>query len=41
LNNKKKRGRREVENEYDPTEVTGSKAPLSTMIDEGPDDERG
>jgi hypothetical protein len=31
----------EVENECDPTEVTGSKAPLLTMIDEGLDDKGG
>jgi hypothetical protein len=35
------KGRREVENECDPTEVTGSKAPLPTMIDEGLDDKGG
>jgi hypothetical protein len=37
----RKRGRCEVEKECDPTEVTGSKAPLPTMIDEGLDDEGG
>jgi hypothetical protein len=35
------KGRREVENESDLTEVTGSKAPLPTMIDEGLDDKGG
>jgi hypothetical protein len=35
------RGRRAVEKECDPTEVTRSKAPLPTMIDEGLDDEGG
>jgi hypothetical protein len=34
-------GRRSVVKECDPTEVLGSKAPLPTMIDEGPDDEGG
>jgi len=33
------RGRRVVENECDPIDVTGSEAPLPTMIDEGLDDE--
>jgi hypothetical protein len=35
------KGRCEVENECDPTKVTGSKAPLPTMIDEGLDDKGG
>ena len=33
-------GRRIVEKECDPVDVTGSEAPLPTMIDEGPDDGR-
>jgi len=37
----RKSGRCVVENECDPTDVTGSKAPLPTMIDEGPDDGGG
>ena len=37
----RKSGRHEVENECDPTEVMGSKAPLPTMIDEGSNDEGG
>jgi hypothetical protein len=35
------KGRHEVENKCDLTEVTGSKAPLPTMIDEGLDDKGG
>ena len=37
----RKRGHRGVENKCDPIEVTGSRALLPTMIDEGPDDEGG
>jgi hypothetical protein len=37
----RKRGCCEVEKECDPIEITGSKAPLPTMIDEGLDDEGG
>ena len=35
------RGRRSVEKECDPRDVTGSEAPLPTMIDEGLDDDGG
>jgi hypothetical protein len=35
----RKRGYRGVESECVLTEVTGSRAPLPKMIDEGPDDE--
>jgi hypothetical protein len=35
------KGRREVEKECDLTELTGSEAPLPTMIDEGLDDKGG
>ena len=34
-------GRRIVEKECDPVDVTGSKVPLPTMIDEGLDDDGG
>ena len=34
-------GRRIVEKECDPVDVTGSEAPLPTMIDEGLDDDGG
>jgi hypothetical protein len=37
----RKRGRCGVEKECDPTEVTGNKPLLPTMIDEGLDDEGG
>jgi hypothetical protein len=35
------RGRHSVGKERDPMDVTGSEAPLPTMIDEGRDDDRG
>ena len=35
------RGRRGALKQNEPMEVTGSKAPLPTMIDEGPEKERG
>jgi hypothetical protein len=35
------RGWRAVEKECDPINVTGSEAPLPTMIDEGLDDDNG
>jgi hypothetical protein len=37
----RERGRPVVEKECDPTEVTGSKTLLPTIIDEGLDDEGG